>query len=150
MLLAKNRKALYDYEVIEKFLAGVQLLGYEVKAVKEGKANFDGAYVQVIDNEAFVVNMYIGYYSRQSGKVDPEQARRSRKLLLNRHEIDKLKKEVVQKGKTAVPLALLLSNNLVKLEFAIVKGRKKRSKKQLEKERQVKKDLAMEAKKLGL
>jgi SsrA-binding protein len=150
MLLAKNRKALYDNELIDKYVAGVSLHGYEVKAVREGNVNFDGSYVQVIKNEAFVVNMYIGAYSRQSQSIGDTELRRTRKLLLNRLEIDRIYKELQQKGKTAVPLALVLDHNLVKLELAVVKGRKKAEKKHLEKERQLQKDLLKTTKEMGM
>jgi SsrA-binding protein len=148
MLLAKNRKALYKYEPIRKFMAGVVLRGYEVKAIREGKANLTGSYVQILGNEAFVVNMHIGRYSNQSQEVG--DTKRSRKLLLQKREIEKLKQELQQKGKTAVPLALLLKKNMVKLELAIVKGRKKHEKKAVEKEKQIKRDLEIERKDRGL
>lgn len=138
MLLAKNRRAFYDYEILEKFIAGMQLHGYEVKAIKENKVNMDASYVQIIGQEAFVVNMHIGNYSKQSQDISETETRRSRKLLLHKNEVEKLQRELHQKGKTAAPLALLLEHGLVKLELAIVKGRKKHEKKILEKERQQK------------
>jgi SsrA-binding protein len=148
MLISKNRKALFDHELLEKFTAGIILRGYEVKAIKENKASFEGSYVQLIEGEPFVVNMYIGKYSNQSKGFDELSAKRNRKILLNKNEIASLAKEVSQKGKTAVPLALILDKGHIKLEFAIVKGRKEFEKKQVAKDRQVKKDLAIEAKEL--
>ncbi len=141
MLLAKNRKAFYDHEILEKFTAGIALKGYEVKAVKEGKVNMDGSFVQVLGHEVYVINMYIGQYSKQSQETGKQQSRTSRKLLLRKEEIEKLQRELAQKGKTAIPLALILSHNMIKLEFGIAKGRKKVEKKHLEKERQIKRDL---------
>lgn len=149
MLISKNRKALFDHELLEKFTAGIVLKGFEVKAVKENKATFDGSYIQIIEGEVFVVNMYIGKYSKQSRDFDELNARRNRKLLLNKSEIAKLAREISQKGKTAVPLALILDKGNIKLEFAIVRGRKEFEKKMVAKERQIKKDLAVEAKELG-
>jgi SsrA-binding protein len=148
MLISKNRKALFDHELLEKFTAGMILRGYEVKAIKENKANFEGSYVQLIEGEPFVVNMYIGRYSKQSTEFNELDARRNRKLLLNQNEIDKLAREVSQKGKTAVPLALILDKGKIRLEFAIVKGQKEFEKKQVAKERQIQKDLAKETKEL--
>lgn len=150
MLLAKNRKALYDNELIDKYTSGIALFGYEVKAAREGNVNFEGSYVQIIKEEAFLVNLYIGAYSRQSQDIADSQMRRSRKLLLNRQEIDKIAKELQQKGKTAIPLALVLDHNLIKLELAVVKGRKKAEKKHLEKERQIHKDLLKVTKAMGM
>ncbi len=141
MLITKNRKALFDHQLLQKFTAGLVLKGFEVKAIKENKANFEGSYVQVIDGEPFVVNMYVGKYSKQSRDFNELEARRNRKILLNKNEIDKLEKETAQKGRTAVPLALILENNRIKLEFAIVKGLKEYEKKQVAKEKQIQKDL---------
>jgi len=146
MLLARNRKALRNYEVTEKFLAGIKLKGYEVKALREKKVSFEGAYVKVMGGEVWLMNMHIGRYSKQSQKVPDGEADRPRKLLLSKREIDVLRKEVAQKGKTAVPLALLLKHNLVKLELGIVRGRKAHEKKHLEKERQIRRDLEKERK----
>lgn len=141
MLLVKNRKAHFEHEILEKFTAGISLQGYEVKAIREGKANFDGSYIQVLRGIPMVVNMYIGPYSKQSQKVGEQESRRSRKLLLHKIEVEKIQKELSEKGKTAIPLALTLEHNLVKLEFGIAKGRKKSEKKHVEKERQIKRDL---------
>ena len=141
MLITKNRKALFDHQLLQKFTAGLVLKGFEVKAIKENKANFEGSYVQVIDGEPFVVNMYVGKYSKQSRDFNELEARRNRKILLNKNEIDKLFKETSQKGKTAVPLALVLENGRIKLEFAIVKGLKEYEKKHVAKEKQIQKDL---------
>jgi SsrA-binding protein len=149
MLIAKNRKALYNYEITQKFLAGLSLYGYEVKAAKEAKINFDGSYVQIIGGEPYVVNLHIGRYSKQSQDEDSQNGRRSRKLLLNKKEIETLQRELSQKGKTAVPLALLIRNNMIKLELGIAKGRKKPEKKLLEKERQIKRDLERAVKEAG-
>jgi SsrA-binding protein len=148
MLISKNRKALFDHELLEKFSAGIILKGYEVKAIKENKANLEGSYVQLIEGEPFVVNMYIGKYSKQSRDFNELEARRNRKILINKNEIDKLAREISQKGKTAIPLALVLDRGNIKLEFAIVKGKKEFERKQAAKDRQVQKDLAKEAKEL--
>jgi SsrA-binding protein len=146
MLLTKNRKALYNHTILEKFTAGVVLKGYEVKAIKEHKADFEGAYVQIIAQKPCLVNMHIGRYSNQSNDVTTFEESRTRLLLLNKKEIEELEKEVSQKGKTAVPLALILENGKIKLEFAIVKGKKEFEKKQVAKERQIKRDMEKETK----
>jgi len=147
MLLVKNRSASFDYELLDKFTAGIVLKGYEVKAAKEKRANLTGSYVQLLgDGEIYIVNMYIGHYSKQSQKSSESDLRRTRKLLLTKFEIEKVRRLLQQKGRAAVPTALLLEHNLVKLEFAIAKGRKQAQKKHLEKEKQIKKDLEREAK----
>ena len=139
MLLAKNRKALHNHEILEKFIAGIVLKGYEVKAIKEGKVAFEGAFVKIVNNNAVVTGLHIGKYSKQW--QDVQDTRVDRQLLLNQREIQKIRQETQQKGKTVIPLALLLKNNLIKLEIATVKGRKKHEKKTLAKEKQIKKDL---------
>lgn len=148
MLLAKNKKALFKHEVLDKYMAGIVLKGYEVKAIKENKASFEGSYIQFLGGELYVTNMHIGKYSKQSQEFDTTAAVRPRKLLLNQKEIGKIAGELHQKGKTAVPLALLLKHNLIKLEFAVVKGRKKHDKKVVAKEKQIKKELEKKAKSL--
>jgi len=145
-VLAKNRKALFDYSLIEKVSAGIVLKGHEVKAIKEGKVNFEGSYVQVLDDEPYVVNMHIGRYSKQSSDFNKYEATRSRKLLLKKKEIEDLQKAVSQKRHTAIPLALVLDRNKIKLEFGIVKGRKEYEKKEVTKRKQQERDLDRETK----
>ena len=148
MLLAKNRKALFNHEIVEKFTAGIVLKGYEVKAVREGKVNMDGSYVQIMGGDPVVVNMHIGQYSRQSQKVAEDDTRRTRHLLLEKTEIEKITRELAQKGKTAIPLALVLTHNMIKLELGIAKGRRKADKRDVEKERQIKRDMEVAIKEL--
>jgi SsrA-binding protein len=150
MLIVKNRKALFNHQIVEKFLAGIELKGYEVKSIKEKNVTFEGAYVTVTDGQVFVQNLHIGKYSKQSQEYIEQESRRPRKLLLHKQEIKKLQKERDEKGKTAVPLALLLKGGKVKLEFAVVKGRKKHEKKQLLKKRQIEIDLQKDAKQQGI
>lgn len=145
-LLAKNRKAMFNHTLLEKYTAGIVLKGYEVKAIREGKVDFEGSYIKVINNEVVVINLNIGRYSKQSKDVDEFDSKRSRKLLLNKKEILDLSKKIMEKGKTAVPLALMIVNNNVKLEFAVVKGKKEFEKKQSAKEKQIRKDMSVEYK----
>ena len=150
MLIAKNRKALFKHEIIDKYLAGIELKGYEVKAIKEKNVSFEGAYVEIKDGQTYVNNLHIGKYSKQSQKYEPEQSRRPRRLLLKKEEIRKIKREIDGKGKTAVPLALLLKHGKIKIEIAVVKGRKKHEKKGILKKRQAEIDLRKEAKQQGI
>lgn len=140
-LLAKNRKALYDHQLLEKYSAGVVLKGAEVKAIREKKANFEGSYVQILHGIPYLINMNIGRYSKQGKTFNEQDARRSRLLLLNQHEIDDLKRQLHEKGHTAIPMALVLKNNTIKLEFGVMKGKKAFEKKQTVKERQIDRDL---------
>ncbi len=127
-------------------MAGLVLKGYEVKAIREGNVSFEGAYIVVRGKTAWLVNLTISKYSKQSQDVPEAEQRRDRQLILHEQEINKLRQEVSQKGKTAIPLALLLQHNLVKLELAIVKGRKEYEKKEVTKKRQIERDLQRERK----
>lgn len=145
-LLAKNRKALFNHSIINRYDAGIVLKGYEVKAIREGKVDFEGSYVRLVKGEVYLTNLKIGRYSKQSKEISSQDERRDRKLLLNKNEIKEINRELSEKGKTAVPLALVMSNNKIKLEFAVVKGKKEFEKKQTAKERQLKKDMEIERK----
>jgi SsrA-binding protein len=148
LLLAANRKALHDHTIIDKYVAGVVLKGYEVKALREKNVSFEGAYIQILGRVPVLVNLHIGEYSKQSNKKGgfAESPRRSRNLLLNKKEIMDIDRKLKTKGITAVPLALLVQHNLVKLEFAVVKGKKEFEKKQVTKERQMDRDMQIEFK----
>jgi len=145
-LLAKNRKALFNHSVISRYTAGIVLSGYEVKAIKEGKVDFESSYIKVVEGEVYVLNLKIGKYSKQSKDISLQDEKRDRKLLLRKNEIADINRQLLEKGRTAVPLALILSNNRIKLEFAVVKGRKEFEKKQVAKERQIRKDMEIEEK----
>ncbi len=146
MLLSKNRKALFEHELIEKFTAGIVLSGAEVKASREKKVNFEGSYIQVMRGVPCVVNMYIGPYSKQGKTFNEQDARRTRTLLLNRKEIEDLQRELHEKGKIGIPMAMVLINNLIKIEFGVMRGKKDFQKKQVVKERQMERDLQAETK----
>ena len=137
---------MFNHSIISRFDAGVVLKGYEVKAIREGKVDFEGSYVRVIKNEVYITNLKIGRYSKQSKEISPQDEKRDRKLLLNKNEIAEINRELSEKGKTAIPLALVLFNNKIKLELAVVKGKKEFEKKQTAKERQIRKDLEVERK----
>lgn len=141
MLLVKNRRATHEYEILDKYTAGLVLYGYEVKSVREGNVNFEGSLITVMQGEAYVVNLHIGRYSNQSQKYDEKESRRTRKLLLNKREVLKLAQAISLKGRFAVPLALILQRNLVKLELGVVRSKKQYEKKRVLVERQVERDL---------
>ena len=146
--MAKNVKALFNNSVISRYTAGIVLSGYEVKAIKEGKVDFESSYIKVVKGEVYVINLKIGKYSKQSKYTSLQDEKRDRKLLLRKNEIADINRQLSEKGRTAVPLALILSNNRIKLEFAVVKGRKEFEKKQMAKERQIRKDMEIEEKEI--
>jgi SsrA-binding protein len=121
--LARNRKALHDFEVLEKIEAGIQLVGTEVKVVRDGKAGLAGAFAHIDKrtNEAFLDNVTIPPYD--FGNRFNHDARRTRKLLMHRREILKLRAFVEQKGHTLVPLSLYMVHGRVKVEIGVCKGK---------------------------
>ena len=125
-LITQNRKARYEYSIEETFEAGLVLTGTEVKACREGRANLTDAYAVVDDGEAFLLQCHISPYSH-GNRVNHEPMR-TRKLLLHRSELDKLKIKSSQEGRTLVPLRLYFKHGLVKAEIAVGRGKKSHDK----------------------
>ena len=121
-IISTNRKASHEYHLIEKFEAGVAFVGSEVKSLRESQANIKESYVKLIKNELYTIGMHISEYSH-SGYTTHEPSR-FRKLLLNRKEINKISKSILEKGMTLIPLKLYFKGGRVKLEFALAKGKK--------------------------
>lgn len=121
--VAVNRKASFDYFLFERFEAGLCLLGHEVKSVREGRVNLKDSFVRLVGDEAFLFNCHISVYSKIQGHLDVDPVR-SRKLLLNRSELNSLLGRVSQKGFTLVPLSLYFKRGLAKVEIALAKGKK--------------------------
>jgi len=136
-VLAENKKAYYNYEILEKFEAGIALIGQEVKSLKTRGVNLAGNYVVLKDEEVFWVGANIAPYQPKNAPPDynPE---RSRKLLLKKSEINYLIGKSKQKGLTLVPLKLYTTRSgKIKLEFALVRGKKKFDKREKIKEREI-------------
>ena len=119
----ENRKAWHDYFIFDKYEAGIALSGHEVKSIREGKVNLKDSFVRVINNEAYLFNCHITPYSKIQGHVELEPTR-SRKLLLHKEEIEKLSGKTSQKGFAIVPLKMYFKKGRLKLEIALVKGKK--------------------------
>ena len=131
--LAANRRARRDYEILESFEAGMELVGSEVKSARLGKVHLKDSYVEVREGEAFLVGAHISPYSHGNRQNhDPERRRR---LLLHRREIDKIFGRTTIQGLTCVPLSLYLKGNRVKIEIALARGRKLYDKRQAEKKK---------------
>lgn len=138
-VVTENRKALHDFSIEERFEAGIVLNGSEIKSLRQGKVNLKDSYVQIKGGEIFLIGAHISQYEKTTSfVVDPT---RTRKLLLNRSEIDKLEKRVIQKNYTIVPLKAYLSGRFAKIEIGLAKGRKLYEKKQVIKEREVKREI---------
>jgi SsrA-binding protein len=119
----KNRKVTFEYELIEKWIAGIKLTGTEIKSIRAGKVNLTESYCQFYGGELFVKNMHISEYDL--GTCNNHEARRDRKLLLNRKELNKLEKKVKESGLTIVCVKMFINERgLAKLEIALARGKK--------------------------
>ncbi len=144
--LVTNRKAFHDFEVIERFEVGISLFGHEVKAIREGKADFEGSYVKIVDGKPVILNLNISKFSKQGNTFDGEDPRRTRDLLLKKYEVERLAVKTNEKGLSLVPLKFFTDHGLIKLEIALVRGRKKHAVKEHLKIKQQEIDLKKSAK----
>jgi SsrA-binding protein len=138
----QNKKARFEFEILDKLVAGIQLTGTEIKSIRQSKARITESFCEFNERgELFVINMYIEEYSfAHQFNHNPKSERR---LLLNKRELRKLKKEVEAKGNTIVPLRLFINNNgFAKLEIALAKGKKNYDKRENLKAQDTKRDLA--------
>lgn len=122
-IVAKNKKAFFDYEILEKYEAGVVLSGSEVKSIRAGRVNLKDSFIKIVKGEAFLFHAHISHLQTTHAFFKPNE-RRERKLLLHRKEIDKLLGKISQEGLTLVPLILYFNKrNKVKIEIALAKGK---------------------------
>jgi SsrA-binding protein len=121
-IIAKNRRAFHEYEILDTWEAGIVLVGTEVKALRAGRVNLGDAYAELKDGEAWLLKLHIGPYDM--GNRENHDPFRRRKLLLNRREIRKLLPKVEEGGKTLVPLKIYFKHGLVKVEIALARGKK--------------------------
>lgn len=141
----QNKKVTFDYELLEKFEAGISLLGTEVKSVRNKLGKLDGAHVVVRGDEAFLVGATIPAWQNANAAEDYDPDR-TRKLLLSKKELGKLLTESDKKGLTLVPIRLYNVGRFIKLEFAIARGKKKFDKRETLKKRDTDRDLKRELK----
>ena len=140
-----NRKFQRDYEDIERFEAGIMLTGPEVKSIRQGKLKLDDSYVKVLEDGPYLVNAHI--YPYQFTKIDEQQPERSRKILLNKKELQRIKTKIRGgAGLTLIPVACYEKGRLIKLEVALAKGRTDLAKRKREKARDVSRNQKREAK----
>jgi len=137
-VIAENRKARHDYEVLQTLEAGVALLGTEVKSIREGSANLRDSYARVQGGEVWLLNVHISPYSHR-GSAE-HQDTRPRKLLLHAHEIRKLTGRVAERGLTVVPLQMYFKNGRVKVAIALVKGKQAHDKRETIRRREVERE----------
>lgn len=133
-LIAQNKKARHDYLILDTYEAGLVLTGTEVKSLRQGRASLVDGFVQLDGHEAWLYNVHVPEYSQ--GTWTNHSARRKRKLLLHREEIDKLEAKSQETGHTIVPLALYFKDGRAKIEIALAKGKKEYDKRQTLREKQ--------------
>ena len=139
-LIASNKKAFHDYHVLQKFEAGLQLTGTEVKSLREGRAQLKDSYVNFKNGEAFLYGAHISPYTH--GNRENHEPERARKLLMHRNELDKLEVQLTEKGLTIVPLRLYFKGSHVKAEIGVVRGKKLYDKRETEKTREADREAA--------
>ncbi len=143
--VCENRKAYFNYEIEQKLEAGIELVGTEVKALREGKANLSDSYAEIIDGEVILISSYIGHYT--AGNRQNHDTRRPRKLLLHKQEINKLTGKVKERGRTLIPLQIYFnSKGIAKVELAVAKGKHSVDKRKTIMERDLKREAEREMK----
>ena len=136
----RNKKASFEYQFIDKYVAGIVLQGSEIKSIRDGKVNLQASYVSIYKEEAFVKELHISQYKEAS--YNNHEPKRERKLLLSKREIQKLAAKSQEQGLTIIPVRLFVTNKgLAKLEIALAKGKKLHDKRHDIKEKELKKDL---------
>lgn len=138
-IVCQNRKAYHDYFIEETVEAGIQLLGTEVKSLREGKANLKDSYVIIKDSEPFLLNCHISPYSH--GNIMNHDPLRTRKLLLHKKQIERLKGKIQQKGYTLIPLKIYFKGPYAKVEVGLAKGKRQFEKRETIKEREAKRTI---------
>ncbi len=140
-VFAENRKARFDYEILETFEAGIQLKGTEVKSIRMGKVSLKDSYVEVRNGELYLVQMYVAPYpmASETFQHDPH---RPRKLLLHGYEIRRLIGKIKERGLTLIPLKLYARGPWIKVELALVRGKRKYEKRDQIKRRELDREIA--------
>ncbi len=144
--LQKNRKAYFNYEVIEDLECGIALVGTEVKSLRDGKFSFADSYVTVTDHALTLVGLTIQPYTH--GNINNHEPSRNRRLLAHKSEIKRLKRKVEEKGFTLVPTSIYLRGNLVKVQVSLCRGKQLHDKRAVVKERDMNRDMRRELKQL--
>ena len=134
-----NRRAGFEFELLERFEAGIELKGTEIKSIRTGGIDFRDAFARFTGNELFLENLYIPPYEK--GSYNNHEPRRNRKLLLHRRELEELRVAVTRKGLTIVPVKMYFKNGRAKLEIALARGKKLHDKREAQKLRDAKREM---------
>lgn len=137
-----NRKAFYDYEILDRFEAGVHLMGHEVKSLRGGHAKLEGSYVRIIGSEAYLVGAEI--YPYQFARLEGYDPKRTRKLLFHKKEIISLKTKLESTNLTLVPLSWYTRGPLIKLEVGLGRGKKEYQKREAKRREDIRRELEQE------
>lgn len=144
-IIAKNRRARHDYEILECITAGIALAGHEVKSIRAGHVSLKGSFVHFTNQEAYLVNAHIRRYSHAANLADHDPTR-ARKLLMHRRQLDHLAAEKQSASLAVIPLSIGLENGLIKLEIALARGKKRYDKREVLRKKTMKLDAALEVK----
>jgi len=145
-IVAKNKKAYYNYEILESYEAGISLVGSEVKSIREGRISLKESYAEIKAGEIFLISCHISPYA--AANIFNHDPRRVRKLLLHRREIKRLTGKVIEKGLTLIPTKVLINDRgKVKVEISLAKGKRAYQKRESIRERDRKRELRAELKK---
>lgn len=134
-----NRKARHDYFIEDRYEAGIELTGTEIKSIRDGNANIKECYGIIRNHEVFLLNMFVSQY--KEGNIFNHNEKRTRKLLLHKKEIRKIEDKITLQGLTLVPLKLYFKNNILKVELGVCRGKKNYDKRETMKERDIKRNL---------
>lgn len=143
-VFAENRKARHDYDILESFDGGLELLGHEVKSIRDGGARLAGSYIGFRGNELWLIGVHVSVYSK-AGKMDFYNPTRDKKILLRRQELNSLIGKIQQKGLTLVPLSLYSRGRHIKLSFGLCRGRKSYDKREKLKKRDIEREVRKES-----
>ncbi len=134
-----NRKAKYDYEILDTYEAGIVLTGTEIKSIRLGKANLKDSYAIIKNGEIFLLNMHISHY--EQGNIFNHDETRTRKLLMHKKEIYKLRDNIERQGNTLIPIKLYFKKNIAKILIGLAKGKKNYDKRETIKQRDIEREL---------
>ena len=136
----QNKRVRFEYNLMDKYVAGLQLSGTEIKSIRNSKANLSDSFCSFKENELFIIGMHINEY--EFGNYANHQPKRDRKLLLNRQELDKIRKKLKDVGLTVIPLRLFINDKgWAKIEIAVAKGKKLHDKRNTIKDRNIQRDI---------
>lgn len=144
-MLINNRKARFEYTLLDEYEAGLVLFGTEVKSIRSGNANIGDSFIYIKNGEVWVKNFYISQYKQAHSLVDHEE-NRDKKLLLTRKEISKIERKIEDKGTTIIALSIFSKNNKLKMKIAVAKGKRNWDKKESIKLQDIKRELKRELK----